>query len=80
MPVVGRVINMTKDIEELVDHKLQKTFYTSPAGNKCFYGHCVYYCHILYAVCGKGDILEGSFAAYTPRIKGANMNVCKQKN
>lgn len=75
MPVVGRTINMTKDIQDFIDPKIEKTFYTSPAGNKCFYGKCTNYCHILYSVCGKGENLEGSFAAYTPRFEGAGMNV-----
>jgi len=36
------------------------------AGNLCFYGECKYYCDSHHAVCGTGDVIEGSCAAWLP--------------
>ena len=38
VPVAGRRINITRDIYELAEHDLLKTFFVSPAGNVCFHG------------------------------------------
>nr|XP_020643266.1 extracellular serine/threonine protein kinase FAM20C-like [Pogona vitticeps] len=66
-PVSGRLVNITKEIRDITtDMKLFKTFYTSPAGNICFYGECSYYCSTEHALCGKPDQLEGSMAAFLP--------------
>lgn len=37
-PVTGRVLNITRDIYELAEADLLKTFFVSPAGNLCFHG------------------------------------------
>ncbi|XP_073405549.1 extracellular serine/threonine protein kinase FAM20C-like isoform X1 [Dendrobates tinctorius] len=66
-PVVGRLINITKEVRDITtDKKLFKTFYISPANNVCFYGECSYYCSTEHALCGKPDTLEGSLAAFLP--------------
>ncbi|XP_056384189.1 extracellular serine/threonine protein kinase FAM20C-like isoform X2 [Hyla sarda] len=66
-PVVGRLINITKEVRDITtDKKLFKTFYISPANNVCFYGECSYYCSTEHALCGKPDLLEGSVAAFLP--------------
>ncbi|KAE8611479.1 hypothetical protein XENTR_v10012467 [Xenopus tropicalis] len=66
-PVVGRLVNMTREIWDITtDRKLAKTFYISPANNVCFYGECSYYCSTEHALCGKPDLLEGSVAAFLP--------------
>ncbi|XP_053577283.1 extracellular serine/threonine protein kinase FAM20C [Bombina bombina] len=66
-PVVGRVLNITKEVRDITtDKKLAKTFYISPANNVCFYGVCSYYCSTEHALCGKPDQLEGSIAAFLP--------------
>ncbi|NWI61979.1 FA20C kinase, partial [Todus mexicanus] len=66
-PVSGRLVNITKEIRDITtDKKLAKTFFTSPAGNICFYGECSYYCSTEHALCGKPDRLEGSMATLLP--------------
>ncbi|XP_010021211.1 PREDICTED: extracellular serine/threonine protein kinase FAM20C-like, partial [Nestor notabilis] len=66
-PVSGRLVNITKEIRDITtDRKLAKTFFTSPAGNVCFYGECSYYCSTEHALCGKPDRLEGSMATLLP--------------
>ncbi|KPP59807.1 extracellular serine/threonine protein kinase FAM20C-like [Scleropages formosus] len=68
-PVSGRLINVTKEIKHITtDRKLARTFYTSPAGNVCFYGQCSYYCSTEHAVCGRPVFLEGSMAAMLPDL------------
>jgi hypothetical protein len=66
VPVTGRTVNITRDIYSLVDGDLLKTFFISPAGNLCFHGRCSYYCDTSHAICGRPDLLEGSFAAFLP--------------
>jgi len=66
IPVTGRLLNITRDIYSLVEGDLLKTFFISPAGNICFHGKCSYYCDTSHAICGKPDMLEGSFAAFLP--------------
>ncbi|XP_068107515.1 extracellular serine/threonine protein kinase FAM20C-like [Hyperolius riggenbachi] len=66
-PVVGRLVNIVKEVRDITtDKKLFKTFYISPANNICFYGECSYYCSTEHALCGKPDHLEGSLAAFLP--------------
>ncbi|XP_036378602.1 uncharacterized protein LOC118773647 [Megalops cyprinoides] len=66
-PVVGRLINVTKEIRDITtDRKLARTFYTSPVGNVCFYGQCSYYCSTEHAVCGRPFLLEASLAVMLP--------------
>ncbi|KAM4722834.1 extracellular serine/threonine protein kinase FAM20C-like [Rhinophrynus dorsalis] len=66
-PVVGRLLNITKEVRDITtDRKLAQTFYISPANNVCFYGECSYYCSTEHALCGKPDLLEGSVAAFLP--------------
>lgn len=66
MPVTGRILNITTEIEAVCDENLLKTFFVSPARNKCFHGKCSYYCDTSHAICGNPDTLEGSFAAFLP--------------
>ncbi|XP_029294360.1 extracellular serine/threonine protein kinase FAM20C-like [Cottoperca gobio] len=66
-PVVGRLINVISDIREITtDKRLSRTFFTSPAGNVCFYGRCEYYCSSEQPVCGQPHALEVSLAAMLP--------------
>ncbi|XP_052447099.1 extracellular serine/threonine protein kinase FAM20C [Carassius gibelio] len=66
-PVVGRLINVLKQIKDITtDHKLVTTFFTSPVGNACFYGQCSYYCSTEHAICGRPLKIEGSMAAMLP--------------
>ncbi|XP_043078214.1 extracellular serine/threonine protein kinase FAM20C [Puntigrus tetrazona] len=66
-PVVGRLINVIKEIKDITtDHKLVTTFFTSPVGNACFYGQCSYYCSTEHAICGRPLKVEGSMAAMLP--------------
>ncbi|XP_074511432.1 extracellular serine/threonine protein kinase FAM20C-like [Sebastes fasciatus] len=68
-PVVGRLINVTSEIREITtDHRLSRTFFTSPAGNVCFYGQCEYYCSSEHPVCGQPHALEVSLAAMLPDL------------
>ncbi|KAM8930072.1 extracellular serine/threonine protein kinase FAM20C-like [Pelodytes ibericus] len=72
-PVVGRLVNITKEVRDITtDRRLFKTFYISPANNVCFYGECSYYCSTEHALCGKPDLLEGSVAAFLPDTTLAN--------
>ncbi|XP_051798124.1 extracellular serine/threonine protein kinase FAM20C-like [Acanthochromis polyacanthus] len=68
-PVVGRLINVSADVrEKTTDHKVSRTFFTSPAGNVCFYGQCEYYCSTEHPVCGRPHLLEVSLAAMLPDL------------
>ncbi|KAM8844911.1 extracellular serine/threonine protein kinase FAM20C-like isoform 2-T6 [Spinachia spinachia] len=68
-PVVGRLINVTSEVREITsDKKLSRTFFTSPAGNVCFYGQCEYYCSSEHPVCGRPHELEVSLAAMLPDL------------
>ncbi|XP_037333110.1 extracellular serine/threonine protein kinase FAM20C [Pungitius pungitius] len=68
-PVVGRLINVTSEVREITsDKKLSRTFFTSPAGNVCFYGQCEYYCSPEHPVCGRPHELEVSLAAMLPDL------------
>ncbi|KAK6478272.1 pseudokinase FAM20A-like isoform X1 [Huso huso] len=68
-PVVGRFINITKDILNTTrSEDLKSVFFTSPANNVCFFAKCLYMCKTEYAVCGNPDMLEGSLSAYVPGL------------
>ncbi|CAL8352271.1 unnamed protein product [Boreogadus saida] len=68
-PVVGRLVDVVKDIKDVTtDHKLARTFFSSPVGNTCFYGQCSYYCSTEHAVCGRPTALEGSVALMLPDL------------
>ncbi|XP_039595657.1 pseudokinase FAM20A [Polypterus senegalus] len=68
-PVVGRFINITKEILETTRNEdLKSVFFTSPANNMCFFAKCLYVCKTEYAVCGNPDIVEGSLSAYLPGL------------
>ncbi|XP_053708292.1 extracellular serine/threonine protein kinase FAM20C [Synchiropus splendidus] len=69
-PVIGRLINVTADVREITtDRTLAKTFFSSPAGNVCFYGSCDYYCSTEHPVCGRPHALEVSVAVMLPDTK-----------
>uniref|UniRef100_A0A3P8WSM3 Extracellular serine/threonine protein kinase FAM20C-like n=1 Tax=Cynoglossus semilaevis TaxID=244447 RepID=A0A3P8WSM3_CYNSE len=69
-PVVGRLINVTTEIREITtDHRLSRTFFTSPVGNVCFYGQCEYYCSTEHPLCGRPHELEVSLAAMLPDLE-----------
>lgn len=59
---------MTSEIRAIASDEIKNTFFISPANNVCFYGNCSYYCSIYEPVCGKPDMLEGSFAAFLPQF------------
>uniref|UniRef100_A0A6Q2XGY1 FAM20 C-terminal domain-containing protein n=1 Tax=Esox lucius TaxID=8010 RepID=A0A6Q2XGY1_ESOLU len=66
-PAVGRLVDVVKEIKDITtDHRLAKTFFTSPVGNVCFYGQCSYYCSTEHAVCGRPHELEASLAVMLP--------------
>ncbi|XP_038136285.1 extracellular serine/threonine protein kinase FAM20C [Cyprinodon tularosa] len=68
-PVVGRLINVTTEIRDITtDERLSRTFFTSPAGNVCFYGQCEYYCSTENPVCGRPHVLEVSLATMLPDL------------
>ncbi|XP_077590565.1 extracellular serine/threonine protein kinase FAM20C-like [Stigmatopora nigra] len=68
-PVVGRLINISSEIREITtDRKLHRTFFTSPAGNVCFYGQCDYYCSTEHPLCGRPHLLEVSLAVMLPEL------------
>ncbi|MGH0141596.1 UNVERIFIED_CONTAM: hypothetical protein FKN15_042507 [Acipenser sinensis] len=68
-PVVGRFINITKEILNTTRNEdLKSVFFTSPANNVCFFAKCLYMCKTEYAVCGNPDMLEGSLSAYMPGL------------
>ncbi|KAL4218503.1 Golgi casein kinase [Mactra antiquata] len=65
-PVTGRFLNMTREIYDLGERALRRTFFTSPIGNTCFFGVCDYYCDSNHAFCGHGDMIEGSLMVWLP--------------
>ncbi|KAG7487005.1 hypothetical protein JOB18_044281 [Solea senegalensis] len=68
-PVVGRLVDVIKEIKDITtDHKLARTFFTSPVGNACFYGLCSYYCSTEHAVCGRPKNVEASMAVMLPDL------------
>uniref|UniRef100_A0A6J0TF20 Pseudokinase FAM20A isoform X2 n=1 Tax=Pogona vitticeps TaxID=103695 RepID=A0A6J0TF20_9SAUR len=68
-PVVGRMINITKEILEITKNELlQSVFFISPASNVCFFAKCPYMCKTEYAVCGNPHMLEGSLSAFLPSL------------
>ncbi|XP_074486948.1 extracellular serine/threonine protein kinase FAM20C [Sebastes fasciatus] len=72
-PVVGRLVDVVKEIKDVTtDHKLARTFFTSPVGCVCFYGQCSYYCSTEHAVCGRPRDLEASLAVMLPDLSLAS--------
>ncbi|XP_066471236.1 pseudokinase FAM20A isoform X1 [Tiliqua scincoides] len=68
-PVVGRMINVTKEILEITKNEiLQSVFFVSPASNVCFFAKCPYMCKTEYAVCGNPHLLEGSLSVFLPSL------------
>ena len=65
-PVAGRIINLNAELRPFVTRKLNKTFFSSPAGNVCFYGECSVYCDGAHAICGRPNTIEASMAAFLP--------------
>uniref|UniRef100_A0A8C7JC85 Family with sequence similarity 20 member C, like n=1 Tax=Oncorhynchus kisutch TaxID=8019 RepID=A0A8C7JC85_ONCKI len=66
-PAVGRLVDVVTEIKDITtDHKLARTFFTSPVNNVCFYGQCSYYCSTEHAVCGRPQNLEASLAMMLP--------------
>ncbi|CAG5117779.1 unnamed protein product [Candidula unifasciata] len=65
-PTVGRLMNISSDIQRVADKKLAKTFFISPVGNLCFHGVCSYYCDSSHPICGHPMMVEGSLAAFLP--------------
>ncbi|KAL5018879.1 hypothetical protein ScPMuIL_004601 [Solemya velum] len=65
-PHVGRTVHVTEELQMLSPHKFAKTFYRSRDNNTCFFGDCKYYCDSNHPVCGKPELLEGSFGAFLP--------------
>lgn len=71
-PTAGRTINMTSEILNVAEKNLRRKFFKSPVGNLCFYGDCEYYCDAEHAICGKPDLIEGSFATFLPSLDEAD--------
>uniref|UniRef100_A0A8C9VWW5 FAM20A golgi associated secretory pathway pseudokinase n=1 Tax=Scleropages formosus TaxID=113540 RepID=A0A8C9VWW5_SCLFO len=68
-PVAGKLVNVTEEILYTThNEELRSVFFTSPAGNRCFFAKCLYVCKTEYAVCGNPDTLEGSMSAYLPGL------------
>ncbi|XP_061471610.1 pseudokinase FAM20A isoform X2 [Rhineura floridana] len=68
-PVVGRMVNITKEILEVTKNEiLQSVFFVSPASNVCFFAKCPYMCKTEYAVCGSPHLLEGSLSVFLPSL------------
>ncbi|KAI6235183.1 Fam20C domain-containing protein [Aphelenchoides besseyi] len=66
VPTVGRIMNITSELQEKAEKKLKKTFFVSPAKNQCFVGKCDYYCDTTHAICGSPDLKEGSVQMFLP--------------
>ena len=64
-PVVGRKIDLQKDVMPVAEKKILDTFFTNAEGNTCFYGAC-YYCKKSDPACGDGSIMEGSLTLWLP--------------
>lgn len=75
VPIVGRNVNITRELYALAQGDLLKTFFISPDNNLCFHGKCSYYCDTAHAICGSPDMLEGSFAIFLPGKEAAPRKV-----
>ncbi|XP_052765521.1 extracellular serine/threonine protein CG31145-like isoform X2 [Mya arenaria] len=65
-PTVGRRLNITSEIQPIAPDSLFRTMFWSPAGNKCFFGKCDYYCNSAHAFCGNPEMIEASVMSYLP--------------
>nr|KAI8765335.1 extracellular serine/threonine protein kinase FAM20C-like isoform X1 [Biomphalaria glabrata] len=65
-PTIGRILNITRDIQQVGEETLTNTVYRSPVGNVCFYGKCKNFCDPAFAVCGQPDGIQGSISAFLP--------------
>ncbi|CAJ0583398.1 unnamed protein product, partial [Mesorhabditis spiculigera] len=66
VPTVGRIVNITSELYDHAEKKLKKTFFISPAKNRCFVSRCDYYCDTTHAICGLPDLKEGSLQVFLP--------------
>ncbi|ETN86936.1 hypothetical protein NECAME_05782 [Necator americanus] len=66
VPTVGRIVNITSELYDKAEKKLKKTFFISPAKNRCFVSRCDYYCDTTHAICGLPDLKEGSVQVFLP--------------
>eukprot|EP00794_Sanderia_malayensis_P016215 gene16215-17847_t len=64
-PVVGRRIDLEKELKPVAKQKLLNTFFKKVNRDVCFYGVC-YYCKKSEAACGNGNIMEGSITIWLP--------------
>eukprot|EP00795_Rhopilema_esculentum_P010650 gene10650-19392_t len=64
-PVVGRKLDLEKEVKPVGEEALLKTFFKNEDGDDCFYGVC-YYCKKSEAACAKGKIMEGSVTIWLP--------------
>lgn len=74
-PTVGRLVNITSELQPIWPKSVDDTLFTSPAGNLCFYGECDYYCDSAHAFCGHPDIIEVSVQSYLP-----SRNIARRKS
>ncbi|XP_053381836.1 extracellular serine/threonine protein CG31145-like [Mercenaria mercenaria] len=65
-PTIGRLVNITSELEPIMPKSVRVTLFKSPAGNLCFYGECDYYCDSAHAFCGHPDMIEISVQSYLP--------------
>jgi len=63
-PVVGRFINIEKEVYPVVSSKLNKTF-VKQKGNICLYGVCMT-CKKTRLACADGKVMEGSVTLWLP--------------
>ncbi|KAH9502553.1 hypothetical protein Btru_068975 [Bulinus truncatus] len=68
-PTIGRVLNITREIEQKGSNELTKTVHKSPVGNTCFFGKCQDYCKVDFSICGSPDTVQGAMIAFLPKRK-----------
>ncbi|XP_013381488.1 glycosaminoglycan xylosylkinase-like [Lingula anatina] len=64
--VVGRTVNLQKEILPVSSTKLKSTFFQRD-NNTCFYGQCLYCKSEEDGVCADGEMLEGAVVLWLPR-------------
>ncbi|KAG1698521.1 Glycosaminoglycan xylosylkinase [Nymphon striatum] len=75
--VVGRRINLRREILPVATPEIAKTFFSN-GPNMCFYGVCTY-CRKEFSACGKGDVLDGSMTLFLP-LEAKHMELVPKKN